>query len=175
LVRRLAHPNESAEDPDQRTHPAEDVPGGPPNEAPPKDPRFYELVIDNDSGTYRPDKQFLPLLRKFLERNLVGLQVLTKACDDDELDKIKEEQKKVKTKEGDHRVYGQASDAGSISSSEADDLEDRAREDGEAAAPSKVEKTAEVLGKPKEAVKKVIPGEQSRLEREHAEEREDTL
>lgn len=174
-MRRLAHPNESAEDPDQRTHPAEDVPGGPPNEAPPKDPRFYELVIDNDSGTYRPDKQFLPLLREFLQRNLVGLQVLTKACDDDDLAKIKEEQKKVKTKEGDHRVYGQASDAGSISSSEADDLEDRAREDGEAAAPSKVETAVGVLGKPKEAVKKVIPGEQSRLEREHAEEREDTL
>jgi hypothetical protein len=102
------------------------------------------------------------------------LQILTKACDDDELAKIKEDQKKAKTKEGDHRVYGQASDAGSISSSEADDLEDRARDDGEAAQ-SKVEKTVEILGKPREAVKKVIPGEQSRLEREHAEEREDTL
>ncbi|KAG9084150.1 hypothetical protein FRC06_004193 [Ceratobasidium sp. 370] len=37
-------------------------------------PSAYELVIDNDSGTYRPHKEFLPLLAEFLggQANLGG-------------------------------------------------------------------------------------------------------
>jgi hypothetical protein len=54
---------------------------------------------------------------------------VTKACDDEELTKIKEEQKKAKEGEGDHMVFGQGSD-GSLSSSDEDDLEDRAHGKG---------------------------------------------
>lgn len=35
----------------------------------------FELVIDNDSGTYRPPKEHLPLLQSFLTRNLGGMRV----------------------------------------------------------------------------------------------------
>ena len=87
-------------------------------------------MIDNDSGTYRPDANLLPTLRKFLESNFPGLHIVTKACDDDELKKIKEEQKKAKEGEGDHMVFGQGSDSSSISSSDESDLEDRARGKG---------------------------------------------
>lgn len=34
-----------------------------------EDPALYELVIDNDSGTYRPPKDKLPVLRKWLADN----------------------------------------------------------------------------------------------------------
>jgi len=54
---------------------------------------------------------------------------VTKACDDDELTKIKEEQQKAKEGEGDHMVFGQGSD-GSLSSSDEDDLDDRAHGKG---------------------------------------------
>jgi hypothetical protein len=72
----------------------------------------------------------LPTLRKYLESNFPGLHIITKACDDDELKKIKEEQKKTKEGEGDHMVYGQGSDSSSISSSDESDLEDRAQGKG---------------------------------------------
>jgi hypothetical protein len=45
------------------------------------------------------------------------------------LTKIKEEQKKAKEGEGDHMVFGQGSD-GSLSSSDEDDLDDRAHGKG---------------------------------------------
>merc|ERR1712098_73103 len=50
-------------------HPNSDIPGGAPNSAPPKNPRSYELVIDNDSGTYRPKGAVLPQLKELLKRN----------------------------------------------------------------------------------------------------------
>src|ERR1700712_2969891 len=49
FIRRLSKPNKPAEDPSQKTHPSEDLPGGPPHESAPKAPKDYELVIDNDS------------------------------------------------------------------------------------------------------------------------------
>jgi hypothetical protein len=58
-----------------------------------RDPRHFVLIIDNDSGTYRPDKKTLPSLQKYLERNLPGLKVRAMACDDEKLKKWKEEQK----------------------------------------------------------------------------------
>ena len=114
----------------QKTHPSDSVPGGPPDDSPPEDPKYYELVIDNDSGTYRPDANLLPVLQKYLEKNFPGLRILTKACDDDELKKIKEEQKKAKMGEGGHMVFGQGSETSSISSSDESDLEDRAQGKG---------------------------------------------
>ncbi|WRT64973.1 uncharacterized protein IL334_001914 [Kwoniella shivajii] len=129
LIRRLAHADESPDDPDQHTHPDENLPDGPPNSAPPKNPALYELIIDNDSGTYRPNADLIPIYTKFLKKNFEGLKIKVMACDDEKLKKIKETQKKVKGKEGDHVVYGQgsiSSDGGSISSSDEEDLEERA-------------------------------------------------
>jgi len=36
FIRRLLKPNKSVDDPDQKTHPNQDIPGGPPNAPPPK-------------------------------------------------------------------------------------------------------------------------------------------
>jgi hypothetical protein len=61
-----------------------------------RDPQNFVLIIDNDSGTYRPDSKSLPSLQKYLERNLPGLKVKAMACDDERLKKWKEEQKSKK-------------------------------------------------------------------------------
>jgi hypothetical protein len=74
---------------------------------------------------------------------------VTKACDDDELTKIKEEQKKAKEGEGDHMVFGQGSD-GSLSSSDEDDLEDRAHGKGRK---SKFERGVAAMEDPKSVAK----------------------
>ncbi|KAJ7173718.1 hypothetical protein C8R46DRAFT_120714 [Mycena filopes] len=59
-----------------------------------RDPKKYELIIDNDSGTYRPKKELLPVLEKWLkdERRLGGLGNV-RAMDgfDEELKGLKEE------------------------------------------------------------------------------------
>lgn len=63
------------------------------------DPKHYELVIDNDSGTYRPRKELLPILEEFLSRedNFGGLgRVLTMDCFDKTLERWKEERKEIK-------------------------------------------------------------------------------
>ncbi len=170
MIRRLAHPNEDAESPDRRTHPLHDLPDAPPNDAPPKDPKHYELVIDNDSGTYRPKEDLLPVFHDFLERNFPGLHILTKSSTDKGLDKIKEDQKKAKHKEGEERVYGQASDSGSISSSDEGYLAQRAQGKGKR---GKAETGVAMLEAPKETLKGLIPGEKSKEERENAEINED--
>ncbi|CUA77978.1 hypothetical protein RSOLAG22IIIB_06898 [Rhizoctonia solani] len=59
-------------------------------------PSQYELVIDNDSGTYRPKKELLPLLAEFLssEANLGGPGGIGKVTAMDGFDKGLEETKK---------------------------------------------------------------------------------
>ena len=173
----MSKPNKSAEDPEQHTHPAENVPGGPPNEQPPKDPRSYELIIDNDSGTYRPSADLIPVFKKFLKRNFPDLHIEVKACTDDKLAEIKKQQKEIKGKEGDHMVYGQGSDSGSISSSDEDELEERARaheeEDGEAQPHmAGVEKVLAAVDKPREKLAGMT-GASGKEEREKAETRDD--
>ncbi len=88
------------------------------------DPSHYELVIDNDSGTYRPNAKMLPLLAEYLAQSLPGLHVQTLDCqaDADKMGKLKGEQRERKKKEGDHVVYTQASDSSSISSSDEEEL-----------------------------------------------------
>lgn len=164
LIRRLSKPKKSAEAPDQHTHPAEAVPGGPPKSGPIKDPKYYELVIDNDSGTYRPDASLIPVLKKFLKKNFPNLHIEVKACDDDALDKIKEDQRKVKKEEGDHLVYGQGSDSGSISSSDEEELDERER--AEEDVPTGPEKAFEAIKDPVGAAKTAV-GHEAHHEGQH--------
>jgi hypothetical protein len=100
FIRRLAKPDEPATAPDQETHPTEDIPDGPPSEPAPNDPKGYELVIDNDSGTYRPKGDLLPELKKFLNDNFPGIHVVVKECTDEDLSKWKDEQREMKKTQG---------------------------------------------------------------------------
>lgn len=88
------------------------------------EPSDYELVIDNDSGTYRPDKELLPVLAKFFEKELEGIHVLALHCYDDRLKKIKKKQQKIKEKAagGKSRLIRRASDS-SLSGSDQEDVE----------------------------------------------------
>jgi hypothetical protein len=64
-----------------------------------EDPKHYELVIDNSSGTYRPRKELLPTLAGFLsdQDNFGGLgRVLAMDCFDEELKKWKKEREETK-------------------------------------------------------------------------------
>jgi len=90
---------------------------------PTKDPARYQLVIDNDSGTYRPNAKVLPILARFLADNLPGLHIMTLDCngDADKMAQMKGHQRERKKREGDNIVYAQGDDS-SISSSEDDRL-----------------------------------------------------
>ncbi|KAK4162395.1 hypothetical protein QBC43DRAFT_321858 [Cladorrhinum sp. PSN259] len=100
----LPHSHSSSSSKTTTHPPASPLPDGPPNSPPPKDPKLYQLIIDNDSGTYRPDKSILPLLQKFLEKQFPGLEVKAMHCEDEELTKMKKDQLEVKKKEGGARV-----------------------------------------------------------------------
>ena len=139
LIRRLHRPPKgqhsrghsgSGDDPNpgQRTHPPDGaVEGGPPRSPPPAKPEYYQLVIDNDSGTYRPDKSVLPDLHAYLARNFPGLGgIATMACDDPECQRIKAEQRAAKHREGRtvNMVLNRSPSASSFSSDDVSDLED---------------------------------------------------
>jgi hypothetical protein len=163
FIRRLSHPDEPAEAPDQETHPNKDIPGGPPNAPPPKSPRNYELVIDNDSGTYRPKGELLPLLKQFLKENFPGLHVVTKECTDKNLEKMKEGQRERKKKEGQNVTMVQNSDD-DISSSD-----EEALASASGAKKTKKQRAFEAVEDPGKALKAMIPGEKGREEREENE------
>ncbi|KAI1176216.1 hypothetical protein F4777DRAFT_588096 [Nemania sp. FL0916] len=120
------------------------------HEAPPAKPQYYQLVIDNDSGTYRPDKSVLPDLREFMARNFPGLDVVTAACDDPEHEKLKETQRNRKKKEGQNvrMVLNRSPSASSFSSSAISDLDDMEAA-GEAGRKSKKERAWEILEEPR--------------------------
>ncbi|ORY66540.1 uncharacterized protein BCR38DRAFT_340085 [Pseudomassariella vexata] len=127
FVRRLKKPTASEDPkPDQPTHPTQELSGGPPRGPPPTKPEYYQLVIDNDSGTYRPEKSVLPELQKFLQRNFPGLGVVTLGCDDEEDQKLKEKQRKVKRQEGEniHMVLNRSPSSSSMSSDDVSDPEE---------------------------------------------------
>ncbi|KAF2435122.1 hypothetical protein EJ08DRAFT_656756 [Tothia fuscella] len=135
FIRRLKHKNRPPpeEGGHNKSHPANEISNGPPNDDAPNDPGYYEIVIDNDSGTYRPNGALLPKLKEFLQQNLPGLKVVTLDCQKDaELEaKMKKEQREAKEKEGDHIIYRQMSRGSSISSSDLDELDEAEREQRE--------------------------------------------
>lgn len=92
------------------------------------DPSHYELIIDNDSGTYRPNAKKLPMLRDFLAMNFPGLKVVTLDCQGDEerMNKLKDEQRDRKKKSAGQVMFLQNSSMSSISSSDEEYLDARA-------------------------------------------------
>ncbi|KAJ9271451.1 hypothetical protein DTO212C5_2531 [Paecilomyces variotii] len=97
---------------------------------PSHDPADYELFIDNDSGTYRPNAELLPLLREFLSNNFPGLRVITLDCqkDADRMNHLKEEQREIKKKSAQGNfAYMQPSSGSdsSLSSSDESELDER--------------------------------------------------
>lgn len=162
FIRRLKNPEESVDAKDQETHPSAELPGGPPKSPPPKNPKNYELVIDNDSGTYRPKGDLLPLLRDFLKANFPGLHVVTKECTDDRLSKMKDQQRERKKKEGENVQLVQNSDD-EISSSDEESLDDMA---GGRRKKGGKERVVDALEDPGKAIKDYIPGHKGREERE---------
>ena len=103
-----------------------------PSKEPNKDPHNYELIIDNDSGTYRPNAKYLHTLREFMQKNLPGLKVVTLDCqaDEEKMNKMKNEQREKK-KKGGQMTYQQNHSASSISSSDEEKLDQRTQEGGE--------------------------------------------
>ncbi|RHZ58504.1 hypothetical protein CDV55_105576 [Aspergillus turcosus] len=93
------------------------------------DPGDYELFIDNDSGTYRPNAKYLPLLKDFLSRTFVGLHITTLDCqkDAERMNELKTEQREFKKKETGQMTFLQqrSSSSLSISSSDEDELGER--------------------------------------------------
>ncbi|ERS95650.1 C2 domain protein [Sporothrix schenckii 1099-18] len=129
FIRRLADPSGSSNpQPGMPTHPpAASLSGGPPDEEPPThQPGYYQLIIDNDSGTYRPDKSLLPLLKEFLERNFPGLGIVCMHWEDETLQKMKSEQHESKKREGGgmHLVLNRSPSSSSVSSSDESRLSD---------------------------------------------------
>lgn len=146
-----------------------DLPGGPPNAPPPKNPKDYELVIDNDSGTYRPNGSLLPKLKEYLNANFPGLHVMTKECIDDELTEMKKQQREIKKKQGRNIQLVQNSDD-EISSSDEEELDRRVSGKH---TKSKKARAYAALEDPSQALKDMIPGHDDKKERENRETTED--
>lgn len=160
MIRRLEKPDANDDpNPNEKTHPDQDMPGGPPHEAPPKNPSYYQLIIDNDSGTYRPDKHVLPDLKAFLERQFPGLGIIAMQWEDEGLQELKENQRSIKKKEGRMVNVVLNRSMSSISSAESE-LEER-HESGQAGQKSKREAVLEAIENPKkvkDAVGRAMPG-----------------
>lgn len=95
-------------------------------------PADYELFIDNDSGTYRPNPEMLPLLKEFMSSNLPGIHVTTLDCqkDAERQQQLKNEQRECKETQGNQVMYQQQSSASSLSLSSSDEeqLQERSGE-----------------------------------------------
>ncbi|EPQ65838.1 Bgt-5337 [Blumeria graminis f. sp. tritici] len=121
----------------------------------PGDVSDFQLFIDNDSGTYRPNGDLLPLLETFLLKNFPGLHIQTKRCTDEEHIKMKEDQRERKqTESHDMQMVFLYSDD-EISSSDEEHLAKRA---GGKAAMGKRERLYAALEDPKKTIKDIIEG-----------------
>ena len=164
FVRRLKTPHKEGSPDDQPTHPPTDIGDGPPQDEPPKDPAYYSLIIDNDSGTYRPNAKLLPQLKEFLQKNLPGIKVVTLDCngDKEKMDKWKSEQRERKKAEGKHTAVVK----GDGDSSDEEDLD---QQEGIAKGERKPSTKDNVKGKIKEPLQKIEnirKGDREREERE---------
>lgn len=162
FIRRLKNPHQDPEE--QETHPPIEIDGGPPRGEALKDPAYYQLIIDNDSGTYRPNAELLPRLKEFMHRNLPGLKILTLDCngDKEKMDKLKSQQRERKKAEGQHSAFVQV-DGGSISSSDEEDLDAQA---GELAGRGKLGKVGHTIAEPKDQIMNWVQGDKEREQRE---------
>lgn len=101
-----------------------------------KDPSMYELIIDNDSGTYRPNGTLLPVLREFLSSNFPELHITTLDCqaDADRMNRLKEERRQIKAQSRAGVVYLQPKlgSESSLSSSDEEEMAIRAGQPGKA-------------------------------------------
>lgn len=161
FIRRLKDPWKDPEH--QKTHPPAEIKGGPPNQDSPQDPAYYQLLIDNDSGTYRPNADLLPQLKEFFQRNLPGLKITTLDCnkDKEKMEKYKKEQTERRKAEGANVAVLQG-DAGSISSSDEEDLDALA---GQPKERGKLGKVAHGVAEPKETVMGWADGTKEREKR----------
>lgn len=64
----------------------------------------WELVFDNDSGTYTPSKDHLTCLKEWLEYNFPGVSFVVYAHDDEELKKSIKRMKKYRTERWEERI-----------------------------------------------------------------------
>ena len=174
FIRRLKTPHTEGSPEDQPTHPPVEIEHGPPSQQPPKDPAYYSLIIDNDSGTYRPNAKMLPQLKEFMHHSLPGLKIVTLDCtaDQGKMDKWKTEQRERKKVEGNHKIGVQPEDNSSLSSSDVEDLDEQENIAGGGNRPGAKEK---VLGKVEEPLEKLKELRKGDREREERETREDTL
>ncbi|KAI0424140.1 hypothetical protein F5Y09DRAFT_151648 [Xylaria sp. FL1042] len=152
FIRRVKkHKASGSADLSQSTHPpSQEASGSSSKEHSTAKPQDYQLIIDNDSGTYRPDKAVLPDLREFLERNFPGLGVVVLGCDDPEDQKLKEHQRKLKKKEGSNvrMVLNRSPSASSFSSSDISDL-DEMEQAGDVGRKSKKERAWDLVEDPR--------------------------
>ncbi|KAI0530380.1 hypothetical protein GGR58DRAFT_508499 [Xylaria digitata] len=160
FIRKVKRPKTSGSTVSQSTHPANhESEGGPHKETPAAKPQDYELIIDNDSGTYRPEKSVLPDLREFLRRNFPGLGIVVLGCDDPEDQKLKEHQRNMKKKEGRNirMILNRSPTASSFSSSDISDL-DEMEQAGDEGRKSKKERAWEFLEEPRRIKEVLNPG-----------------
>ncbi|KAI1112007.1 hypothetical protein F5Y14DRAFT_442879 [Nemania sp. NC0429] len=152
LIKKLKkhHPTRSVSDIQQTAITGHEDESGPSTrDGPPAKPQDYQLFIDNDSGTYRPDKSVLPDLKQFLERNFPGINIVARASDDEEHQKMKDDQRNRRKKEARVRmVRNRSPTASSFSSSDISDLNDMELA-GEAGRKSKKERAWELLEEPR--------------------------
>lgn len=167
FIRRLKTPHKDGSPEDQETHPPAEISGGPPEGEPPNDPSYYSLIIDNDSGTYRPNPKMLPVLKQFMQKSLPGIKVVTLDCtsDQEKMEKWKNEQRERKKAEGKGVVLVQG-DSDSISSSDEEDLEDQQRRAEGAKKRSRREKITEKVEEPFHKLENIRKGDREREARE---------
>lgn len=164
FVRRLQTPHKEGSPDDQPTHPPSDIADGPPKDEPPKDPAYYSLIIDNDSGTYRPNAKLLPQLREFLQKNLPGIKIVTLDCngDKEKMEKWKNEQRERKKTEGKHTAVVQG-DGDSIDEKDLNQQEGIAKGEGKSSSKDHVK---EKIKKPLQMAENIRKGDREREERE---------
>jgi hypothetical protein len=155
VVRRLKLRGRSPTSPGQQTHPPNEIEGGPPDEDPPHDAASYELIIDNDSGTYRPKVELLPKLQQYLEMNFPGLKILTMNGQDDKTQDMKKEQRERKKAEGKGLVFVQGDSSSDLGIS---DEEGSAERTG-GASHKKYQDVKSQVGQRKAAVQNLVHGD----------------